>query len=164
MPITPQFDIDAVRAYAYKQKDEFIKAGIEAYKRACINMVKRAKQTKTYKDQTHALRSSIGCVLYHNGEEVFNYFESTGGESGGAGVETGLGYARDKAAEAGNESIVAVVVAGMQYARAVEAKGKDVLTGSTRQFASDLKSSFGEVKDALSEHIIAKMNSDAGLG
>lgn len=158
MGIEANFNMDALRKYAYEKKDEFIEAALEAYKLACIKMVQRAKQTNTYQDQTHKLRSSIGCVLYHNGAEVFNYFESTGGEKGGDGVQEGLACARSVAEQQGNKAIVAVVVAGADYALYVEAKGYDVLTGSKRQFHDDLKSEFDNVKSAFNDHIRDKFN------
>jgi hypothetical protein len=153
MGITSNFNMQALRRYAESRKNEFIEATLEACKLACIKMVERAKQTNTYQDQTHKLRSSIGCVLYHNGAEVFNYFESTGGEMGSDGIQDGLTYAQNVAEQQGNKAIVAVVVAGAEYAMYVESKGYDVLTGSTRQFSSDLKSEFENVKNAFSDHI-----------
>jgi hypothetical protein len=158
MGIQSNFDMSALRRYAYKQKDKFVEAALEAYKLACIKMVDRAKQTKTYQDQTHKLRSSIGCVLYHNGVEVYNYFESTGGEKGGEGVQQGLAYAKSVAEQQGDKTIVAVVVAGADYALYVESKGYDVLTGSTRQFSSDLKVEFDNVKNAFKEHVKGKLD------
>jgi hypothetical protein len=172
MGIQSNFDMSALRRYAYEQKDKFVEAALEAYRLACIQMVDRAKQTNTYQDQTHKLRSSIGCVLYHNGVEVFNYFESTGGEKGGEGVQQGIAYARSIAEQQGNKTIVAVVVAGAEYALYVEAghnmkkkdgtkiyvTGQDVLTGSTRQFSSDLKVEFDNVKNAFKEHVKGKFD------
>jgi hypothetical protein len=132
------FKPNDLRNYIHPKINEWTKALLLAYKEACIKMVARAKQTHTYPDQTHALRSSIGYVLYHNGVEVASCFESTGGEKGEEGAQTGLALARKKAEETGNKTIVAVVVAGMDYALYVESKGLDVLTGSMRQFADDL--------------------------
>jgi len=154
MGIKANFNMDDIRKRVYAQRDKFIEASMEAFKLACIKMVDRAKQTNTYMDQTHALRSSIGCVLYHKGVEVFNYFKAEDGEGSTEGVEKGLALARKIAEEAGNKLIVAVVVAGMDYAVYVEAKGRDVLTGSTHQFADDLKDEFENVKYAFYEHLI----------
>lgn len=158
MGIQSNFGMAALRKYAQSKKDKFVESSLEAYKTACIKMVQRAKQTNTYEDQTHALRSSIGCVLYHNGVEVYNYFESTGGTGGEEGAQKGLSKARGVAENEGDKAIVAVVVAGMDYALYVESKGYDVLTGSTRQFGSDLKAEFQNVKDAFKEHLEGKIN------
>lgn len=150
------FDMNAIRAYAYSKVAEWEEVMIQAYKSACIEMVKRAKQTNTYKDQTSKLRSSIGCVLYHKGVEVFNYFESEVGTMGEQGVAQGLAFARRKAEESGDHSLVAVVVAGAEYARYVEAKGFDVLTGSSYGFEADLQTQINMGIDTFKEHIVDK--------
>jgi hypothetical protein len=134
---------DLIR-YIHSKVDEWTEALLFACKEACIKMVARARQSGMYQDQTGALRSSIGYVLYHNGVEVSSSFESTGGEKGDEGAQTGLALARKKADEAGNKTIVAIVVAGMDYALYMESKGRDVLTGSTKQFADDLKEGMDE--------------------
>lgn len=156
MGIQANFDMEAIRRHAYSKTNELEDAMIEAYKTACIEMVKRAKQTNTYQDQTSKLRSSIGCVLYHKGIEVFNYFESESGEMGEQGVEQGLAFARSKAEESGDHLLVAVIVAGAEYARYVEAKGLDVLTGSSYGFKADVESELKSVMDAFQEHISDK--------
>lgn len=153
MGVKPQFDMSAIRKYAQSKRDEFIQAALEAYKLTCIEIVNRAKSVDTYKDQTHALRSSIGCVVYHNGVEVFNYFEANGGENGTGGVNTGLEFARSIADVDTDKEIVAVIVAGMEYAIYVEAKGFDVLTGSTLRFEDNLKAEFQNLKDGFVEHL-----------
>lgn len=158
MPVESNFDMAALKKYAESKKDDFIEAAVEAYKITCIEAVRRAKQTNTYKDQTHRLRSSIGCVLYHDGVEVYNYFESTGGEAGGEGVQLGLTQARNLAELQGNKSIVAVLIAGAHYAVYVEAKGYDVLTGSTLRFTDDLKEEFSKIQKAFKEHVKGKFN------
>jgi len=158
MGIEANFDLQAVRKYVESKKDAFVEAALEAYKLTCIAMVKRAKETDTYKDQTHKLRSSIGCVLYHDGVEVFNYFESTGGEMGGEGVQEGLAHARLVAEQQVDKTIVAVVVAGADYALYVESNGFDVLTGSTYGFSSDLKREFKDIMDAFSDNVREHFN------
>lgn len=156
MGIQANFDMEAIRRHAYSKLNEWEDIMIQAYKTACIEMVKRAKQTNTYKDQTSKLRSSIGCVLYHKGIEVFNYFESEGGTMGEQGVAQGLSFAKRKAEESGDHFLVAVIVAGAEYARYVEAKGLDVLTGSSYGFEDDLKAQIDTGIDAFKEHIVDK--------
>lgn len=148
MGIKPQFDMAAIRKYAQSKRDEFIQAALEAYKKTCLDIVIRARGIDTYKDQTGNLRASIGCVLYHNGVEVFNSFGS-----GNEGVETGLQFARSIADVETDKEIVAVIVAGMEYAVYVEAKGFDVLTGSTLRFEDNLKAEFQNLKDGFVEHL-----------
>jgi hypothetical protein len=138
MGIKANFNSCDLRNYTHSKVNEWTETMLFACKEACTKMVARAKQTNTYQDQTGALRSSIGYVLYHNGMEVASNFESTGGEQGNEGAQKGLSYARSMAEKYGSSGMVAVVVAGMDYALYMESKGQDVLTGSTRQFADDL--------------------------
>lgn len=139
----------------------------EAYIMACMDAVVKAKSTDTYKDRTNNLRSSIGFVLYYNGELVHEYFASSGTGSGGGGNVSfstkggkdvsftakagdssgseGINKAKSLAEEVASrhqDGFVAVIVAGMQYALYVEAMGLDVLTGSTLQISMDLQKYF----------------------
>lgn len=104
---------------------------IQAIETACIEVLQKARMLDTYKDQTHRLRSSLGYVIYKDGQQVASNFQSTGGEKGDEGVQIGIRKAAEAAA--GIPGIVAVVVAGADYASYVEAKGFDVLTGSALQ-------------------------------
>lgn len=95
-----------------------------------------AKPLDTYKDQTGNLRSSIGYVIYKNGqlamrsafEQVpcknpYNKDELNGGE-------VGLALAQ-KVAQQETAPFVLVCVAGMNYAAYVERRGYDVVTGGS---------------------------------
>ena len=104
---------------------------IQALETACLEVLQKARTLDTYKDQTHRLRSSLGYVIYKDGQQVASNFQSTGGEKGDEGVQ--IGQQRAAEAVAGIPGIVAVVVAGADYASYVEAKGFDVLTGSAMQ-------------------------------
>lgn len=95
-----------------------------------------ARQLNTYQDRTGNLRSSIGYVIYKNGQLA----ERSGFEQGYQkvqtgkvslnGGQTGLALAQSVAQEA-NAPFVLVVVAGMNYAAAVERRGYDVLEGAS---------------------------------
>jgi hypothetical protein len=108
---------------------------VEAFQMTCLEITNLAKSTNTYKDQTNNLRSSIGFILYDKGEFVAERFEIAGiGTEGDGkkGVERGKQVAAE-AVEAYPDALVGVIVAGMEYALYVEAKGYDVLTGSCLQ-------------------------------
>lgn len=78
---------------------------------------------------TWELRSSIGCVVYRSGEKVFSYFPilATGAE----GAKEGEDYADFIALQlTESDEIVLVVVAGKEYAAAVENKGYNVLSNT----------------------------------
>ena len=120
---------------------------IQALETACVQVITKAREQglgqasratrkkgekkQFWEDDTHRLRSSLGYVVYHNGVEVASNFQSTGGSAGGEGVQIGYAVAKEEAAK--YPGIVAVVVAGADYASYVEAKGYDVLTGSALQ-------------------------------
>lgn len=153
MRIEVNFQEERIRKEILSKKQAWYTAVINAYKVACIEMVKRAKATRTYQDRTGKLRASIGAVLFCNGKEVFNFFDGGEGAMAQQGSLQGLGFARKKAGEGGNHPIVAVVVAGAEYARYVESKGLDVITGSSFSFKSDVEQEMSSVTDAFTEHI-----------
>lgn len=101
---------------------------IQAIETACVQVIQKARTLDTYKDQTHKLRSSLGYVIFFNGQQVASNFQSTGGEKGTEGMTEGQQKAIAEAQL--HSGIVAVLVAGADYASYVEAKGYDVLTGS----------------------------------
>ena len=137
----------------------------EALFMTCTEAVNRARSLDTYKDQTNNLRSSLGFVIYHNGRMLFRDFQTGGTGTGGGGqvsFTTSQGQevsfsAQVKSDTSGNRGLlqgealansvaqrypsgfIAVIVAGMNYALFVEAKGYDVLTGSTLTVGEDLK-------------------------
>lgn len=78
-----------------------------------------------YIDDTAKLRSSIGYVVVCDGEVVFeSSFAPVGG--GKEGSEKGRAFAERLAREE-RDGFALIVVAGMNYARYVAAKGYDVL-------------------------------------
>lgn len=124
-------DISAAINELNKVKQQAPAMIIQALETACLEVLQKARTLDTYKDQTHRLRSSLGYVIYKDGQQVASNFQSTGGEKGDEGVQ--IGQQRAAEAVAGIPGIVAVVVAGADYATYVEAKGFDVLTGSAMQ-------------------------------
>lgn len=88
----------------------------------------QARSTNSYKDQTGNLRSSIGYVVAVDGEVVqSSSFEVI--KDGADGSRDGKSYALDLVKQF-PEGIVLIVVAGMNYASYVSAKGYDVLDSS----------------------------------
>lgn len=91
-----------------------------------------AKSYSTFKDQTGNLRSSIGFILAKNGAVIDEGgFKQVNGPEGntGEGLRKGRAYAEELARSSGR-GYVLIVVAGMNYAGYVEAKGYNVLTES----------------------------------
>lgn len=149
MPVQPSFP-------DFKKNHEQIIQNVilsvqEAVQRALMEAVNLAKMTDTYQDRTNNLRSSIGYVLYYNGQMVASHFEAGGQGAegdGSKGKQEGVEAAKQAAAEAGSSGFVGVLVAGMGYARWVENRGFDVITGSWLQVDDLLKQNFEDIKDA----------------
>lgn len=91
-------------------------------------VLNQARSTNSYKDQTGNLRSSIGYVVAVDGEVVqSSSFEVV--KDGADGSMDGKSYALELVKQF-PEGIVLIVVAGMNYASYVSAKGYDVLDSS----------------------------------
>ena len=102
------------------------------------NFVNDARNIRTYKDQTGNLRSSIGYIIARDGNIIQENIE---------GKAEGRAQAKETANEVLRENkkgFVLIVVAGMEYAAAVESKGYDVITGSVPAAKALLKSKIKE--------------------
>ena len=109
----------------------------------CVNV---ARGTKSYKDQTGNLRSSIGYVIVENGRiiKASDFALSDKGTDRITGQKEGKEYAK-KLATLFPSGLTLVIVAGMNYAAYVSAKGYDVLD------SSELKA------DLLTEKLLKKL-------
>jgi hypothetical protein len=116
--------------------DRYIAGRVEALKKALVynlcavgeQVLNAARLTNSYKDQTGNLRSSIGYVVAVDGEIVqMSSFDTVkeGREGSRGGKEYAMQLVRDFP-----HGIVLIVVAGMNYASYVSAKGYDVLDSS----------------------------------
>lgn len=116
--------------------DRYIAGRVEAIKKALVynlcavgeQVLNAARLTNSYKDQTGNLRSSIGYVVSTDGEIVqMSSFDTVkeGREGSRGGKEYAMQLVRDFP-----HGIVLIVVAGMNYASYVSAKGYDVLDSS----------------------------------
>ena len=104
-----------------------------------------------FKDQTGALRSSIGYAVFKDGTPISLTFEAGKGEGASEGVKTGESLAKQVGAT--TEGYALVVVAGMNYAVHVESKGRDVLTSAEKlaekSIARELADLITNIKDAF---------------
>lgn len=98
---------------------------IELFQYVGEEVVNSARQHGSYKDRTGNLRSSIGYVIVIKGNIVAQSFPGKKTE----GKSTAVDRAKELAGKH-STGVNLIVVAGMQYAAAVESKGRDVLTGS----------------------------------
>jgi len=98
-----------------------------------IQFVNKARSIRTYQDRTGRLRGSIGYTVFKNGAAINqNYL--------GEAAEQGASLAESVAVKFTGYALV--VVAGMNYAAYVEARGFDVISGSapeSQQIAKELK-------------------------
>lgn len=120
--------------------------------------IARNEHANNWTDRTSNLRSSIGYVVFKNGEAVMqSTFEQLPPKdqkeaADMQGGKTGESLAKQIGAETQGYSLV--VVAGMNYAVHVEAKGYDVLTSAERtaesRIAQELADLVTNVKEAFS--------------
>lgn len=107
-----------------------------------FNFVKNARLQADFTDRTGNLRSSIGYIILRNGDQVSENFEKS---KKGTDKATGEATAKQLAKNIGDKytsGYALIVVAGMEYAAAVESKGRDVLTGSSIEATKDLQKYF----------------------
>lgn len=133
---------------------EFIRAKEEYDRKAIVflqsigeRVVKYAREHGSYTDQTGNLRHSIGYVIIQYGKVVSENF------SNGNGYPEAQQAARDAAmkvaSELPNMHTYLVWVAGMEYARYVEARGYDVIQGSGNWVESNVEALKAEFRQYL---------------
>lgn len=98
---------------------------IQAHLYFAETVIIHARQSVGFTDQTGHLRSSIGYILFVNGQV---YKESFDGQA--EGVSAGKEFAKELASSLSRNPIVLVFTAGMNYALSVESKGYNVLSAS----------------------------------
>ena len=101
-------------------------------------VVKYARENGNYTDQTSNLRNSIGYIVIQSNKVVHDSFvghtpprnDPQSQADAEMAHQRGLEYANQVGATLGGYKTYLVWVAGMEYARYVEAKGFDVIQGS----------------------------------
>lgn len=101
-------------------------------------VVKYARENGNYTDQTSNLRNSIGYIVVQSNKVVHDSFvgqtpprnDHQSQADAEMAHQYGLNYAKQIGATLGGYKTYLVWVAGMEYARYVEAKGFDVIQGS----------------------------------
>lgn len=105
-----------------KTAERIEQALIETFVQVGEQVANIAKDSHTYKDRTGNLTNSIGYGVVVGGKIV-----ERGGFGGGEGGSVGEIALEKRAAEVQKDAIAIVVVAGMDYAEAVERRGYIVL-------------------------------------
>lgn len=138
-----------------KATDEFLNRAIKITQnelmKVGLDFVTAARQkTKSeggFDDQTGNLRSSIGFILTYDGAIIHEDFEAS---SIGTDKATGLQKGRDLAKENVNTKGWGIItVAGMEYALSLEARGFDVIIGSTLGAEKKLQEALNNVARAF---------------
>ena len=130
--LTPLFsnkDIDKfIKRFGERSESKVYEILVQAGEYA----VGEARKGGIYNDITGNLRSSVGYVILKNGALVVDNFEkSKKGSDRATGEKTGRQLAFSIAKSTAKKGYVLVVVAGMEYAAAVQdIEGKDVLKGA----------------------------------
>ncbi len=124
-------------------KIEKIERSIEARLiRIGSEFVTDARLKADFTDRTGNLRSSIGYLLLSHGKPIKADFDQT--KDGVIGKANAKKYAKELAAIHSEyaKGYTLIVVAGMEYAAAVESRGFDVLTGSSLKATATLNKYF----------------------
>lgn len=131
LTIKPNFTVNDIRNAVEKKLEKVENAVIFRLQFIGERFVTNARTNANFTDRTGNLRSSIGYVIVKNGEVIAENFKNAGTGPDG---KTGVGKSKEiavKAAENFPKGFALIVVAGMEYAAAVESKNYDVITSSS---------------------------------
>lgn len=131
MAIKPNFTKDDVRKRFDAFLNEIEKKQIARLQRLGEMCLVEARTNKGYMMQTGALLSSTGYEVFVDGVAFHSQFDAASGAESNA-AETGIksGQSIAETIGKGTKGIALVVVAGMNYAAYVEAKGYNVLSSA----------------------------------
>lgn len=131
MAIKPNFTKDDVRKRFDAFLNEIEKKQIARLQKLGEMCLVEARTNKGYMMQTGALLSSTGYEVFVDGVAIHSQFDAASGAESNA-AETGIksGQSIAETIGKGTKGIALVVVAGMNYAAYVEAKGYNVLSSA----------------------------------
>ena len=166
MPITPKFTREDIEKRFHKYLEVIenrILARLQYLGEKCVTHARLVPASVGFTDQTGNLRASIGYMIFKDGETMYDGFEGSGEDFGGdggalvghanggaAGVITGRKVAKQAATDY-PRGIVLVVVAGMEYAAAVESRGRDVLTSAELLAKNEMPRLVEKIKEQVSK-------------
>ena len=131
MAIKPNFTKDDVRKRFDAFLNEIEKKQISRLQRLGEMCLVEARTNKGYMMQTGALLSSTGYEVFVDGVAIHSQFDAaSGAESNAAEMGIKSGQSIAETIGKGTKGIALVVVAGMNYAAYVEAKGYNVLSSA----------------------------------
>lgn len=131
MAVKPNFTKDDVRKRFDAFLNEIEKKQIARLQRLGEMCLVEARTNKGYMMQTGALLSSTGYEVFVDGVAIHSQFDAaSGAESNAAEMGIKSGQSIAETIGKGTKGIALVVVAGMNYAAYVEAKGYNVLSSA----------------------------------
>ena len=140
--IKAQFTPKDVRDMVQKRVDAMLEQVFQRLVRIGLVFVKDARLKADFTDRTGNLRSSIGFVIMRDGKQVYGDFELSKKGTDRAKGESEAKQLAQLIATKYSDGFALIVVAGMEYAAAVESKGKDVITGSSLEATASLNKAF----------------------
>ena len=131
MGLKANFSNSDLKNFHKKIEREVFNKAIRGYKYLGEAFVTHAKNNVGFIDRTGNLKSSIGYVLFVNGQVYKEAY--TLHEKGHEGLKEGPEIAKEIASTLRSNNIVLVFTAGMNYALYVESKGFNVLTATEHE-------------------------------
>lgn len=159
----PKFTKAEVDKFFAQKRQAVEQALMSALQIVGEEFVSNARLMGSYKDQTQNLRSSVGYVImkdglqFHNGGFIKIKASKKPGDKLKAvikGPEVGEALIKTiqrKNANKYSKGFVLICVAGMHYAAYVEAKGRDVITGSSFIAEKRLKEAVERIRSKVSK-------------
>lgn len=140
MGLTPQFTKADIKNFIKKKVEGYRKAMEMRLQRAGEEFIILCKESGTYKDRTGNLRNAPFYLVLHDGKRVGAEFGQgkAGSKSKAFAEKVSSGYTLGYALICGD---------GMEYAAAVESRGKEVITGSTQTIETRLRDALKRIKD-----------------
>ena len=143
MTLKHTFTLESMEEYVLQQTQRAAKAVLETFIQVGLQFVREARLKTAadggFNDITGNLRSSIGFIIMNDGKQVeLDFQEGGAGTDQITGVAIGIDFA-EQVAKNYPKGLALICVAGMDYAAAVESKGKDVITGSTLELEARLR-------------------------
>jgi hypothetical protein len=145
MGVKASFKISDVDAYIQSRMDKIDLVIIRRLQFLGEKLVNYARENGSYTDQTGNLRNSVGYVIVKNGKIINSNFQKSSSLPGADGTAKAQALANSLAANF-KRGYAVIVVAGMNYAAAVESKGKDVLSSAEMLAKSEMPRMISELK------------------
>ena len=140
MGVKPMFSNGVVAAQVQAFQENLEKAILSLLKYLGEELAKYARDNHTYTDQTGNLTNSIGYAVVRN-KEIISFGGAT---QPGVSVDSALKVVNDMLSDA-QSSYSLIIVAGMNYAAYVEAKGYNVILPAELKAKKDFPTAMNKI-------------------